>query len=263
MGATRKEMLQQCGLLRYKVPTPHYNRSLPTYVLVLGVEGSGHHLIAEFASHLFCTNKVVRYLPGFHLVGNRAAFVDRNVSEIKQDVGLFLQSNLGGKGILFDTQESFPAGGPYRVTRHPEVQSIAALDGVVANVRFVTLLRSPIMALVSQHRRFGHKERKDPALEAAVTAHELTWLQRLVEEIPTRMNLLLPYPLMKMQPEETMRRLGIFLQCQYKLRELKPHPSFGDHVLTRRWKNINTFFQKNMRKWKDIDPSNSCNVSRL
>jgi hypothetical protein len=78
--------IHKCGLFAYRVPTSHYNNSsLPTYVLVLGIEGSGHHLILY-------KNKVVRYPPNFHLVGNRAAFVvDKSVSEIKREfyVGRF------------------------------------------------------------------------------------------------------------------------------------------------------------------------------
>ena len=173
---------------------------------------------------------------------NRAAFTDMNTSEITRNFGILLQSNLDGKRVLFDTQELFLAGKPYRITRHPEVNTIASLDGVVANVRFVTLLRSPIMSLVSQHQRFGRKERRDAALGAAVTAHELAWLQRVVEEIPSKMNLLLPYPLMKLQPEEAMRRLGTFLQCRYTLKGLKFHLISKNVILSRRWRDIHTFF---------------------
>ena len=198
-------------------------------------------LRTEFPSYLFYSNKIVRYVPGFHLVGNRAAFIDMNTSEITRNFGILLQSNLDGKPVLLDTQESFPADEPYRITRHPEVNTIASLDGVLANVRFVTLLRSPIMSLVSQHRRFGRNERRDAALEAAVTAHELAWLQRVVEEVPSKMNLLPPYPLMKLKPEEAIRRVGIFLQCRYTLKGLKSHPISKNVILSRRWRDIQAF----------------------
>jgi hypothetical protein len=132
------------------------SNNLPTLYMVVGLEGSGHGMMASVlnAKELFDCS-----MSNGPFYDNRiinAAFT--HVDDLKRNWVKHLKSPKGGGQCkkIFDYMDSFPTGATKLKTRmynSPDIVNLESLHGVLFNVKYMVLLRNVPSAAMSGVRR--------------------------------------------------------------------------------------------------------------
>ena len=167
--------------------------TLPTFLFVAGVEGSGHHALLSIWQHLQATHAIdlVVYDQQFHSLGieNHASY---HYSSIQIDLhhaamkSRFANATRDGS-IVIDAQNSYPMGQYAGSLAHPDLGSLLELDGVLFNLRVIVLHRKPTDTVLSAVRRFRDAEDakyKVPEYQARVVAESLTNINNVMPDLP-------------------------------------------------------------------------------
>jgi hypothetical protein len=113
---------------------------VPIVIIILGIEGSGHHMINAYlkaAGAMFYT-----YKPSL-------------TREVTFDFKEEFMKNITSRPYTIVTQASFPGGRPIHSENHPSISTIQTLP---IDLRLVRLFRHPPDAVCSAYRRFGKRE---------------------------------------------------------------------------------------------------------
>lgn len=140
---------------------PISGNTLPKFIFVAGVEGSGHHALKDVWWALEASGlklKLIVYDQIFHSLGieNHASFHYSSISkETYQEhmAPTFSQAAADG-AIVIDAQNSYPMGMGAGSLAHPDLVMLSELDGKLFDLRVIVIYRDPVAATLSAVRRF-------------------------------------------------------------------------------------------------------------
>lgn len=195
-------------------------KDLPMYVFVAGVEGSGHHFIANLLR--WNVSIAMKGSSSAHVHGIVPATLKRRNSEYTNKLRHKLFSRVSNGDIILEAAPSYPIGNPYRATRHPDLRRLMQLDGSLFDLRVIVPVRNPLDAVLSTHHTRGWVgARADPAIEAAVTVECLVHINAVLDTIPCGKLALMPLKYAAQQPQDARRALDALLDLGAKQNSLK------------------------------------------
>eukprot|EP00963_Diacronema_lutheri_P000216 scaffold12_cov368-Pavlova_lutheri.AAC.5 len=190
------------------------------YVLFVGLEGSGHHLLRQRLQQLMI--EPIRYDPLLHLqfsMGNN--LTSFSFHNLLQHCNTISKKKPPGFVRVFDTQNSFPMG-QFSAVRRPDLAHILTKVSHMVSLRVIVLIRDPIECLLSSSRRFSRAFKGSQAYNNEVrenlnfAAHtiedELLYLQHVLASTLGQQTLLLPYETVKCRWDAVVPALEIFLK---------------------------------------------------
>ena len=121
--------------------------------------------------------ELVVYDQLFHSLGieNHASYHYSSILQstyIDHMAPLFRRAAAEGK-VVIDAQNSYPMGKGAGALAHPDILKLAALDGVLYDLRVIIIYRDPVDAVLSAVRRFQNNEVRR-------RIHTLTFICRFV-----------------------------------------------------------------------------------
>lgn len=146
------------------------NSSLPLLVFVVGVEGSGHHLVEALIGRL-SSYHMCEWIPGYHLydpIGNGDlsklyyTIVEKDLyrERFQHLMNLFSEAKASNKSGVALVINSFPMGyrsGMYATAR-PDLLDLKSFECKLYRIKFLVTRRHPLAAVISSVTRFN-KER--------------------------------------------------------------------------------------------------------
>ena len=141
------------------------NNTLPTLIMAVGLEGSGHHLVGLDilgGASPSPIRKNCELLSGPHYAtDSKLTKGDKTRVHSSEQYMLnwkkFLrQRKFNGCKILFDYQDSFPfqmVRSPMRAFNHPDMSNLEYLNGKIFNIKYVVLVRNVTDCFISALRR--------------------------------------------------------------------------------------------------------------
>jgi hypothetical protein len=183
---------------------------LPIYVLVIGVEGTGHNAMETVWSMLsqFYDTAVITFDSHFHGIhaasnvslGYHCPTISREYSRylIKEYLRI---PRVRGKQLLIDARNSFPEGFGASSLAHPDILHLASFDGELYDFRAIVLTRDPTASVISSVKRFfdpgANPERdqgfKNHVFQARATERLLSLINNNLRELPCGKSLRIPY----------------------------------------------------------------------
>ena len=109
----------------------------PIIIFILGLEGTGHHLVASYLRKA-----------GLHTMPFTPNLVQERNINFRSQYMKFVQS----RPYVIHTVDSYPEGRPSHVEKHPAIHTIEKLS---VDLRLLRLKRNPVDAICSAYRRFG------------------------------------------------------------------------------------------------------------
>lgn len=217
-------------------------KSLPTLILSVGLEGSGHHLWTE-----------VLQVPVFDCVWINARHYLRdigdgvprtNVALLRQGFSEMLQGRLDTNQppckTIYDAEDSFPTGAirkSGRVFMRPDIVNLQKLDGELFNIKYLIIMRNTTDTILSALRR-NFFTNLDTALRTV--EHTLTYLESVLKNIPCNRIFIAHYEHLLADPEAYKYPLASFLELskeslsvlESRLAKKGKFPSRKPHKLT-------------------------------
>eukprot|EP00048_Salpingoeca_helianthica_P018789 m.243116 g.243116 ORF g.243116 m.243116 type:complete len:770 (+) comp26966_c0_seq1:53-2362(+) len=136
---------------------------LPIYLLVIGVEGTGHNAMETVWSILsqFYDTAILTFDAHFHGI-HAAPNVSRgyHCTTISREYSRFLvkeylrMPRIRGKQLVIDARNSFPEGFGASSLAHPDILHLASFDGELFDFRAIVLTREHTASVVSSVKRF-------------------------------------------------------------------------------------------------------------
>ena len=147
------------------------NESLPEFVFVAGIEGSGHHMIKvlfDFPEESSIRRPYIieEYVPNLHLMdpawiesSEQMGFAIIHENLFRQRLTPFLdkmnQAKKEGRRGLLVYVHSFPMGLSVLSTARPDLLVLKYFDCILYRLKVIVMKRHPLPALISTLRRFG------------------------------------------------------------------------------------------------------------
>lgn len=221
---------------------------LPNLVFVVGVEGSGHHLLQAVLKDL--TNYVHRdFAPWLHLyrvhnklpfslVVNKSSSRERLVARLGE--ALALAKKKGLKGLVI-TLNSFPLGhSDMFATARPDLVTLKQFDCDLYNLKLIVVRRHPLLSVYSVVRRYGSRylsyfnisepvdgipQRDLPyLLHARVVEDELTYLNQQITLMDCPQVLFLNHMHIINHAENELKRIATFIDVDFSELSLSSDP---------------------------------------
>ena len=122
-------------------------KSLPLFVLSVGLEGAGHHLGTEILEQpvFDCVWKNARHYYRDIADGVPRATAAQLMSGFKEQFQLRKQAGKPPCKSIYDSEDSFPTGAIRangRIFMRPDIVNLQQLDGVLFNVKYLLILRN-------------------------------------------------------------------------------------------------------------------------
>ena len=144
-----------------------HNASLPMLVFVVGIEGSGHHLISSLLGGLSSVTPQRQYMPSQHIYDPSYdvttlfySIIEKELYEQRLDELTQLMDSAQKKDsatLVFAS--SFPMGlhsGMYSTAR-PDLIDLKDFECKLYRIKFLVARRHPLAAVMSAVRRFGYR----------------------------------------------------------------------------------------------------------
>jgi len=138
------------------------NNDKPILLLLVGVEGSGHHMIRAFLTHFFDTQKAIKngnwyfYLlnrwDALKKVHNTLPLTLNSQRELKPEISRIINS-YKSKVDYFYSSPSFPYGLERDTLRRPDIIDMVEILGDYVEIRPLVIHRDPISCTYSAVRR--------------------------------------------------------------------------------------------------------------
>eukprot|EP00042_Codosiga_hollandica_P014676 m.34052 g.34052 ORF g.34052 m.34052 type:complete len:397 (-) comp43381_c0_seq1:164-1354(-) len=182
-------------------PTRPSNSSLPIYLFVAGIEGSGHHALKSIWSNI--NNEPVVMVEfdqllhsfgiendaGYHYSDISLEAHEAHMQRFIESAAISIATTHPGRRLIFiDAQNSYPMGMGAGSLAHPDLLMMTALDGKLFDLRVIILQRHPVRAALSAVRRF---KREDPrysyktlSFQARIISESLTHLNNVIPSLP-------------------------------------------------------------------------------
>ena len=208
-------------------PVQHHSsdKKMPKFIFVAGVEGSGHHALKDVWHSLDNAGvklELVVYDQLFHSLGieNHASY---HYSSILRDTHvehmrpLFEKAAADGK-VVIDAQNSYPMGKGAGPLAHPDLLKLAALDGVLFDLRVIVLYRDPVDAVLSAVRRFKDNNEymfKNEEFQARMITESLATINNALPQLPCGKLMVVEYSALVHEP-------GLFIQPLSQLLGVSP-----------------------------------------
>jgi len=185
---------------------PPRNRSLPLFVFVAGVEGSGHHALGIALERCFDVSFsfapevwVAQYYSFTPYVWTRASdFYERLAANS------YGASVIGARAVL-DYQHSFPFGWFRSTLFHPDLNILRELDGEYLDLRVIFLHRDPTDTVISALKR-GFVD--DPFLQARIVEAALMYMDRFIDKMAPEKVAVIHYNRYRERPLEYLETLS-------------------------------------------------------
>ena len=147
------------------------NESLPEFIFVAGIEGSGHHMIKVLFNFPEDSSSrrpyiIEEYVPNLHLMdpaliesNEQMGFAIIHKDLFRQRLTPFLdklnQAKKEGRRGLLICAHSFPMGLSVLSTARPDLLVLKYFDCILYRLKVIVMKRHPLPALISTLRRFG------------------------------------------------------------------------------------------------------------
>jgi hypothetical protein len=167
--------------------------NLPIYVLVAGIEGAGHGLLAEYFSLLESLTPLlfVRKSHNAHRIdlAQQAPYLYTgiNLDEQSSHLWALAQDAFEQQSIIVDTESVFPMSVSGGSLNSPDLLHLLLLDGVLFDLRVIVLQRDPIHAVQSSVRRYYSATNmlfKTLEYQARVAEENLVYISNTLRLIP-------------------------------------------------------------------------------
>ncbi|KAK4533672.1 hypothetical protein CCYA_CCYA18G4554 [Cyanidiococcus yangmingshanensis] len=176
------------------------NRTLPLFLFIAGVEGSGHHALGIALER--CFDVSFSFAPDVWVAQyySLTPYVWTNASEFYERLSSnsYGVSVIGANAVL-DYQHSFPFGWFRSALFHPDLSVLNELDGEYFDLRVIFLHRDPAETVSSALSR-GFV--KDPFLQARIVESALMYMDRFLEVMPPEKAVVIHYDRYRKQPLE-------------------------------------------------------------
>jgi len=197
------------------------------YIFVAGVEGSGHHFMANLLR--WNVSLAVHAASSAHTSGSVPSSLKRSRSENARKLYSKLFSSASTGDVILEAAPSYPIGNPYRATRHPDLRSLMQHDGSLFDLRVLVAVRDPLDAILSTHHTRGWiGERADPAVETATTVECLIHLNAVLDTVPCGKIALMPLTYAANNPSDARKAIDLLLDLGGKRETLQYLPGGMD-----------------------------------
>ena len=168
--------------------------SLPKFIFVAGVEGSGHHALLSVWEKLRASvaMDVIVFDQTFHQLGieNHASYHYSRISldDRREAMRPVFEHAAKNNAIVIDAQNSYPMGQYAGSLSHPDLVQLAQLDGVLYDLRVIVLYRNPTDTVMSAVRRFRDAtdptQYKNSQFQARAVAESLVAINNALPHLP-------------------------------------------------------------------------------
>eukprot|EP00049_Salpingoeca_infusionum_P009026 m.149849 g.149849 ORF g.149849 m.149849 type:complete len:799 (-) comp14209_c0_seq2:251-2647(-) len=229
-GEDLVEVSRAVDILRTEIPcrdvgTPTTSTDLPIFVLVVGIEGAGHHAMETVWHGLeeFYDLHFIGYNPGLHSFAKEAdvskayqyssADFERHRKQIRN---LLKKPWVRGKKLIIDSRDSYPEGFGVGALAHPDLLYLSMLDGDVIDLRVLVMSRDIVDCTMSAVRRFqvGEFQYKNAQFQARAVSENLALINNALRSIPCGKYMVLPYEKFVHQPKAYSAQLSELLSVQ-------------------------------------------------
>ena len=198
-----------CTLSNVSIP----RATLPKYVFVAGIEGSGHHALKSVWEAMQKNIRVgiIEFDQVLHSFGieNHASY---HYSSVRLGVH---QKNMQDKldainanslDLVIDCENSYPMGMGAGSLAHPDMLMMKALDGVIFDLRIIVLQRNPTKSVMSAVRRFKKDDRrysfKSAGFQARTVAESIVHINNVIPHLPCGKFMVLKYEDFVAEPQK-------------------------------------------------------------
>ncbi len=185
-----------------------HNRTLPLFLFIAGVEGSGHHALGIALER--CFDVSFSFAPDVWVAQyySLTPYPWANATEFHQRLlsNSYGASVIGAEAVL-DYQHSFPFGWYRSTLFHPDLNVLNDLDGEYFDLRVIFLHRDPAETVSSALSR-GFV--KDPFLQARIVEAALMYMDRFLEVMPPEKAVVIHYDKYRKQPLDYLDTLSRF-----------------------------------------------------
>lgn len=239
-----RRMREEC-LERFQRVKP--KEGLPLHIFVLGVEGSGHHFVANMLRNN--VSLIFNSRSSHHVEGITPSTLKRSKKSLEHRFRQAVIKRVKKDDVILEMAPSFPLGEPYRATRHPDVLSLLEYDGKLIDLRIILPVRKPVDAVMSTfHSKGWTGERARAENSAAITAHCLTFINNMLYQLPCGKTLILPLNFAYASPKEAMEAIDVVAQLSERQRKLRVWPSSNVDLDTNANSWIDQIFRPRKRK---------------
>jgi hypothetical protein len=238
-------------------------RLLPIYLLVAGVEGAGHHALESVWRGLqnyydltITTYKAsIHAFSKLHNVSSAYQYGSIELDIHRTALEKYLVSHPGE--LIIDSRNSFPMGFNVGNLAHPDIVSLAQLDGDLIDFRVLFIHRDPTAAALSSVRRFsGPCPYKSYQWQARSCQESLTVMNNAIPSLKCGKFMYLGYEDFTTNPTkyntELARLLSVDPQlladCYQDLRPADLRPEEPSNIALQR-QALNVFFDKQQVLW--------------
>lgn len=148
---------QECGWQKPASGQAASN-NLPTFVLSVGLEGSGHHMWTEILEQPVhdCVWTNARHYERDLGDGVAKSSLPKLYDAINEQFKLRTQAGKPPCRMIYDSEDSFPTGAIRqrgRIFMRPDIVNLQLLDGVAFNTKYLIILRNVTDSTISALRR--------------------------------------------------------------------------------------------------------------
>lgn len=196
-----------------------WNRSVPQLLVLVGLEGAGHHALQPLLRH------AARNHPNTTVVDRVQEYVSEDAARLVSPSRLWrdlctthrLGCDTPRRGTrVFNVGGSHPFHQPRRATRFVDPIAVEALDRTLHRVdaRFLFLVRNPLDLVVADavHRNFASAEVQSRILELT-----MLYVQHVWDALPCDKTLLMPYEFLTAHPTHAGTMIGHLLAADAPL----------------------------------------------
>jgi hypothetical protein len=239
---------------------------LPIYVVVVGVEGAGHHALETVWHGLekYYNLYFMGYNAGVHAMAKPAdvsrayQFASPDFARYRASIASFLNKPwVRDKPLIFDSRNSYPMGFGVGALAHPDLVYLAQLDGDLIDLRVVVLYRDPVACVLSAVRRFKVAEfqYKNYQFQARAVQESLSLINNAIPFLPCGKFAIFPYEELVQHPHQHAQSLAQLIgvrkgHLESSFNELKPPnkkpvEDLHDEAHT----HLQEFFKRQNRLW--------------
>jgi hypothetical protein len=242
---------------------------LPVYVLVVGVEGAGHHALETVWRNLAQQYDLhmTGYSPGLHSfnkphnVSRAYQFSSIELARHRRTFQRFLaRDDILDKRLVIDSRNSYPEGYGVGNLAHPDLLFLGLLDGDLIDLRVLVLYRDPTACVLSAVRRFQVErfEYKNYQWQARAVEESLAMIHNAIPLLPCGKVAVYGYEALMAQPAMHARSLADLIGVKRPhlleaMRDLRPSayssalPS--DEQLAATQADLQAFFSAREHLW--------------
>eukprot|EP00730_Choanoeca_flexa_P018730 TRINITY_DN9125_c0_g1_i1.p1 TRINITY_DN9125_c0_g1~~TRINITY_DN9125_c0_g1_i1.p1 ORF type:complete len:775 (+),score=147.07 TRINITY_DN9125_c0_g1_i1:1296-3620(+) len=258
-------------ILRSKLPcrddiATNQKAGLPIYLMVVGVEGAGHHALETVWHGLerHYDLHFIGYNPGLHTF-NKEPDVSRayqyssiDFSRHHKTFENFLRRpRVKGKPLIIDSRNSYPEGFGVGNLARPDLVYLSQLDGDLIDLRTLVVYRDPTACVLSAVRRFQVKEfqYKNYQFQARAVEESLNVINNAIPLLPCGKVMQLRYEDFVAHPNSFAQPLSMLMSVRKQhlldsFGELKaPSAKSTDPEVQAQKEELEAFFQEKEMFW--------------